>query len=149
MDSESIEDGFEEFLRERTDQFRMHPSDSVWTELSTRLHRPRRWPYALGGVLLFGLGIGAGIMIERVSDHGPTSGASTLAQHPVQQRLATAPTQPDQNNVSAEPIRDQSRILENFLLTGAVPYTTLTCTTNRTDMTSVVVALDNKQPIDT
>jgi hypothetical protein len=118
MDSESIEDGFEELLRERTDQFRMHPSDSVWTELSTRLHKPRRWPYALGGVLLFGLGIGAGILLERASDHGPASGASILAQHPAQQRLSAAPTQPDPKNAPADPIREQSRIIENFLLNG-------------------------------
>lgn len=118
MDRESIEDGFEEFLRERTDQFRMHPSDSVWTELSTRLHKPRKWPYALGGVLLFGLGIGAGVLIERASERGPATAEVLRAQQPAPQSQASIPNQADPSIAALDPIREQTRIIENFLLNG-------------------------------
>jgi hypothetical protein len=65
MEFERTEDGFEDYLKEKADQFRMHPSDSLWSELSAKMHKPRRWPYVLAGTLIFGLGIGVGVMIQK------------------------------------------------------------------------------------
>ena len=113
MERESIEGGFEDFLRGRTDQFRMHPSDSVWTELADKLHKPRRWPYAIGGILLFGLGIGAGMMLERATTPPRSSEEITLSED---RSKPYASLRADQQAVSEDPIREQNLMVEKFLL---------------------------------
>ncbi len=118
MERESIEDGFEDFLRVKTDQFRMHPSESVWTELTARMHKPRRWPYALSGVLLFGLGIGAGIMIERATVQRSASEQIVFTETSTQPASASAGSLRAASVASSAPIEEQSRIVENFLLSG-------------------------------
>ena len=117
MERESIEGGFEDFLKARTDQFRMHPSESVWTELADKLHKPRRWPYALGGVLLFGLGIGVGMMLERASTTAYASEDVILSQDRIR---SSVPSRPDQQAAAADPIQDQTRMVENFLLSNQI-----------------------------
>lgn len=118
MERESIEDGFEDFLRVKTDQFRMHPSESVWTELTARMHKPRRWPYALGGVLLFGLGIGAGIMIERATVQRTAPEQIVFNEPSTSHASASAGSLRVESVESSAPIEEQSRIVENFLLSG-------------------------------
>lgn len=115
MERKSIEDGFEDFLREKTDQFRMHPSESVWTELAGRMHKPRRWPYALGGVLLFGLGIGAGILLERLGENLTSSNEIKVATHNGKHEVLSA--LPSRAFASpTDQISEESRIVESFLL---------------------------------
>lgn len=118
MERESIENGFEDFLRVKTDQFRLHPSESVWTELAARMHKPRRWPYVLGGVFLFGLGIGAGIMMERVSMQRSATAESILVSASSKPAQSSPQTPADPSTGSLYPVGEQTQIVENFLLNG-------------------------------
>lgn len=118
MDREGIDNSFEDFLRGRTDQFRMYPSESIWTELSARIHRPQRWPLILGGVLLFGIGIGAGMMLERLSSAHTDRGAITITSEKLRHDQPAASLPPDQSVVFADPVNEQTRIVKSFLLSG-------------------------------
>lgn len=70
MNQEFFQDGFEDFLRESSDDLRMHPSDRVWQGLQTRMHPTPKWPYILGGAGIFALGLATGIWLNL---GGPTN----------------------------------------------------------------------------
>src|SRR5688500_13246864 len=44
-------DDFEDLIREKADQYRMYPSEKVWTEINRSLHSRRKW-YWSGFILL-------------------------------------------------------------------------------------------------
>ncbi len=46
------DDGFEQFLKERADQFSMYPSKRVWHSIYNNLHPSRRWPSFVMSLLL-------------------------------------------------------------------------------------------------
>ncbi|MEP7279614.1 MAG: outer membrane beta-barrel protein [Bacteroidota bacterium] len=52
MDRNFYNDDFEAFLKQKADQYKMYPSDSVWNNIYSSLHGRKRW-VALGMVLLF------------------------------------------------------------------------------------------------
>ncbi len=45
-------DGFEDFLKQKADQYKMYPSDRVWNNIYSSLHGRKRW-MIVGFVLLF------------------------------------------------------------------------------------------------
>src|SRR6478609_11197000 len=49
-------DEFEDLLREKSDQFRMYPSDKVWKEINRSMHPRRKWYWLGMALLLSGLG---------------------------------------------------------------------------------------------
>ncbi|HSB91656.1 MAG TPA: outer membrane beta-barrel protein [Flavitalea sp.] len=49
-------DEFEDLLREKSDQFRMYPSDKVWKEINKSMHPRRKWYWLGMALLLSGLG---------------------------------------------------------------------------------------------
>lgn len=51
MDHRFYPDSFENFLKEAVDDFRMYPSERVWTSIYNNIHPSRRWP-TLGILLL-------------------------------------------------------------------------------------------------
>ena len=51
MERNFYEDDFEELLKEKADQYKMYPSDSVWNGIQHSLHSRRKW-YWLGFALL-------------------------------------------------------------------------------------------------
>lgn len=54
---------FEQFLKQNADQYRMHPSEKVWTEINHTLHPRRRW-YGITALLLLLTGaVVSGVMI--------------------------------------------------------------------------------------
>jgi hypothetical protein len=54
---------FEQFLKQNADQYRMHPSEKVWTEINHTLHPQRRW-YGIAALLLLLTGaVVSGVMI--------------------------------------------------------------------------------------
>ena len=48
---------FESFLREKADQYKLYPSDRVWSNINKSLHPRKKWPYVGMVILLVGLGI--------------------------------------------------------------------------------------------
>ncbi|PWU04054.1 MAG: hypothetical protein C5B52_02145 [Bacteroidetes bacterium] len=48
---------FESFLREKADQYKLYPSDRVWSNINRSLHPRKKWPYVGLVILLVGLGI--------------------------------------------------------------------------------------------
>jgi hypothetical protein len=116
MEFERTEDGFEDYLKEKADQFRMHPSDSLWSELSAKMHKPRRWPYVLAGTLIFGLGIGVGVMIQKSAERSMVGESLVPDREISDARSSKYGNQPNTSFISDGPIEAQSRIIENFLL---------------------------------
>lgn len=49
------DDDLEDFLKQKADQYRIYPSDRVWTNVYTALHTGRKWHIIGGMILLLGL----------------------------------------------------------------------------------------------
>ena len=68
---------FEQFLKQNADQYRMHPSEKVWTEINNTLHPRRRW-YGIAALLLLLTGaVVSGVMILQPGTNSQTASAST------------------------------------------------------------------------
>jgi hypothetical protein len=52
MDKDFYTNDFERLLRDKTDEFKMYPSESVWTDIYNKLHPGRKWGIIGGSVLL-------------------------------------------------------------------------------------------------
>lgn len=64
MDKDFYNDDLNHYLRESADAFKLYPSDRVWEGIEKKLHPSRRWPYLAAAMLLFGLGVGTGMLLE-------------------------------------------------------------------------------------
>ena len=58
MDNDFNEEGFEGFLREKSDQYKLYPSDRVWHGIQRELHPRKKWPGLVALILLVGFGLG-------------------------------------------------------------------------------------------
>jgi len=89
MDRNIYDNDFEAFLKQKSDQYKMYPSDRVWNNVYSSLHGRKKW-WALGfSLLLIGMGLVAGREIL-MSDYnkmlsGLTPETQTLS--PVQSSL--------------------------------------------------------------
>jgi len=70
-------DEFEDLLREKSDQFRIYPSDKVWKEIHKSMHPRRKW-YWLGMALLL-TGVGYQFAEQIIS---PTPVAQVVSRSP-------------------------------------------------------------------
>ncbi len=61
MERKFYNEEFEYFLKQKSDQYKMYPSDKVWNNIYNSLHRTRRWV----GLMLLILLIGTGLFISR------------------------------------------------------------------------------------
>lgn len=61
MDRNFYDNDFEEFLKQKSDQYKMYPSDRVWNNVYSSLHGRKKW-WALGFTLFF---IGTGLLVGR------------------------------------------------------------------------------------
>ena len=61
MDRNFYDNDFEEFLKQKSDQYKMYPSDRVWNNVYSSLHGRKKW-WALGFTLFF---IGMGLLVGR------------------------------------------------------------------------------------
>jgi len=66
------DDDFEKQLKEKTDQFKMYPSDKVWNEVHSSLHTSRRRFVAGMSVLIGGILILAGSQLILPSKYIPS-----------------------------------------------------------------------------
>ncbi len=61
MDRNIYDNDFEEFLKQKSDQYKMYPSDRVWNNVYSSLHGRKKW-WALGFTLFF---IGSGLLVGK------------------------------------------------------------------------------------
>ncbi|HLO81091.1 MAG TPA: hypothetical protein VK166_09040 [Chitinophagaceae bacterium] len=58
MESRDYKEGFEDFLQEKADQYKLYPSDRVWNAINNKLHPRTKWSYLVVAAMFLGLGIG-------------------------------------------------------------------------------------------
>jgi hypothetical protein len=58
MESREYKGGFEDFLQEKADQYKLYPSDRVWNAINNKLHPRTKWSYLVVAAIFLGLGIG-------------------------------------------------------------------------------------------
>jgi hypothetical protein len=58
MESRDYTGGFESFLQEKADQYKLYPSDRVWNAINGKLHPRKKWSYLFVAAIFIGLGIG-------------------------------------------------------------------------------------------
>ncbi len=58
MESREYNGGFEDFLQEKADQYKLYPSDRVWNAINNKLHPRTNWSYLVVAAIFLGLGIG-------------------------------------------------------------------------------------------
>jgi len=68
MERNFFSEGFEGFLREKADQYKMYPSDRVWKNIDRQLRPRRKWPYMAAVLLLMGIGIGAKFHVSQLEN---------------------------------------------------------------------------------
>ena len=61
MDRNIYDNDFEEFLKQKSDQYKMYPSDRVWNNIYSSLHGRKKW-WALAFTLFF---IGTGLLVGK------------------------------------------------------------------------------------
>ena len=61
MESRDYQEGFEDFLQEKADQYKLYPSDRVWNAINSKLHPRPRWTYLVMAAIFIGLGVGGKI----------------------------------------------------------------------------------------
>ncbi len=64
MERNYYREGFENFLKEKSDEYKLYPSEKVWNNINQKLHPRRKWPFLAAALLLLGIGVGTKIMID-------------------------------------------------------------------------------------
>jgi hypothetical protein len=77
MERNDYNGGFEHFLKDKADQYKLYPSDRVWNAINDRLHPKSKWPYLVVAAIFLGLGIGGKIFDSSLS--GSTVNKDTRA----------------------------------------------------------------------
>ena len=67
MESREHKEGFENFLKEKADSYKMYPSERIWSNLTNKLHPRKKWPYTVVAVIFLGLGFGGKIYDSQYS----------------------------------------------------------------------------------
>jgi hypothetical protein len=64
MERNYYREGFENFLKEKSDEYKLYPSEKVWNNINQKLHPRRKWPFMAAALLLLGIGVGTKIMVD-------------------------------------------------------------------------------------
>ena len=54
-------DEFEKFLREKSDQYKLYPSDKIWNNINRSVHSGRKWPYIILTLFVF---LGSAVFVD-------------------------------------------------------------------------------------
>ena len=70
-------DEFERFLKEKSDQYKLYPSDKLWNNINRSIHSRRKWPYV---VLTLFLLLGTAVVVDYSSYNYIVPGKNSLTQ---------------------------------------------------------------------
>jgi hypothetical protein len=59
MERNYYTEGFESFLKEKTDEYKLYPSEKVWNNINRKLHPRRKWAFLAAALLILGIGVGS------------------------------------------------------------------------------------------
>ncbi len=116
MDRNFYDNDFEEFLKQKSDQYKMYPSDRVWNNIYSSLHGRKKW-WALGFTLFF---IGAGLIVGKevlVTDYnkvakGLNQNTETLIASNTEKNTASS-VKPHTSGLQSNMLNKSSNNLQN------------------------------------
>ena len=103
MDKDFYTNDFEQLLRERTEEYKMYPSESVWSNIFNKLHPGRRWGIIGGSVLL--LLFTATVLVLRTNNKNTVTQKESPAEEtkaPVTNTVITQSDNNEQNTVAIQ-----------------------------------------------
>ncbi|MFT3948932.1 MAG: hypothetical protein QM763_18350 [Agriterribacter sp.] len=71
-------DEFEKFLREKSDQYKLYPSDKIWNNINRSVHSGRKWPYIILTLFAF---LGSAVFVDYKTFNYVISGKQTQPSH--------------------------------------------------------------------
>jgi hypothetical protein len=92
MDSIEHKEGFEFFLKDKADQYKMYPSEKVWDGVNGQLHPRKKWPYLAMAMIFLGLGFGGKIYDSRYNSQ--SSHLLTQSNNELQAGLVKSVSEP-------------------------------------------------------
>lgn len=107
MERNYFNEGFESFLREKTDEYKLYPSDKVWAQINRKLHPRSRWPFLAAALLLLGIGVGTRYMTDdqagttpQVEQALPAAGHTEAQESRASEPAATTTIEPDRSRTT-------------------------------------------------
>ncbi len=64
MERNYYTEGFESFLKEKSDEYKLYPSEKVWNNINRKLHPRRKWPFLAAALLILGIGVGSKFALD-------------------------------------------------------------------------------------
>jgi len=113
MEKHFFDEDFEDFLKQKTDQHKLYPSDKVWRGIYQSLHTRRRW-FKIGGSLLFF----SALLFTNYEFNSRPSAARTTVQQTQTKAATDARSQSPQQDIS-------NRSLQQIAVSGSVVKTAL------------------------
>ena len=110
MERNFYTEGFESFLKDKADQYKLYPSEKVWKNINRQLHPRRKWPYLTAALLLLGIGVGGKFYLDdKISQNNsitssPEKGFAGAEQSRQGGIFDGQPTVQDENIISAPSI---------------------------------------------
>ncbi|PVD51625.1 hypothetical protein DC498_14490 [Terrimonas sp.] len=71
-------DEFEKFLREKSDQYKLYPSDKIWNNINRSVHSGRKWPYIILTLFAF---LGSAVFVDYKTFNYVIPGKQTQSSH--------------------------------------------------------------------
>lgn len=87
MERNYYREGFESFLREKSDEYKLYPSEKVWNNIHQKMHPKRKWPYLAAALLLLGIGVGTKWMIDDLNPQPISSTENKAPQRDIYSEL--------------------------------------------------------------
>lgn len=88
MERNFYSEGFESFLKDKADQYKLYPSEKVWKNINRQLHPRRKWPYLTAALLLLGIGVGGKFYLdEKISQNNSITSSTDKSFAAAEQAL--------------------------------------------------------------
>ncbi len=119
MEKNYYDEGFESFLREKTDEYKLYPSDKVWGQIQRRLHPRSKWPFLAAALLLLGIGMGTRYVLEDLNQVPASGQGRTEKGLSAGTTVSDAPTTSETNTVRSTETADNNGASPSITRRGA------------------------------
>lgn len=116
MDKDFYTNEFEQSLRELTEEYKMYPSESVWSNIFNKLHPGRRWGIIGGSMLV--LLFTASVLVLRTANH-----STAVKQKPASTQNKEHVSYTNNDNTGEPLIKNNIRHVNEHLKTNNAPDT--------------------------